>query len=133
MLSRFTRTALTIQPHRTIHTSRALANVERKHTTDSYNKDIDPTPPQDSSIHRVDSFSENVQKPHEAPSGQWSRAGTQTSKYESVSKTEPYTAPGQDQRYGGKELLANEKGSETSKPGEGPEGKASGGRKPEGK
>ncbi|KAF5369685.1 hypothetical protein D9615_010161 [Tricholomella constricta] len=140
MLSRFTRTgtALAIHPRRIataalFHTSRAVCsgNAEIKHTADSYQKDVDPTPPSDSSIYRVDPSSECVQKPHEAPSGEWSRAGTRTSEYQSVSKTEPYTLPGKDTRYGGKESWAKEKGPETSKRGEGPEGKDSGGRKQE--
>ncbi|KAG6886403.1 hypothetical protein C0992_004224 [Termitomyces sp. T32_za158] len=117
---------------RTIHTSPYLGSASAKHTADSYTKDdVDPTPPSDSSVYRVDASSENVQKPHEAPSGPWSRAGVQTSEYQSMSKTEPYTAPGQELRYGGKETLSKDKGPETSKPDEGPDGKASSGRMPE--
>ncbi|KAG5635299.1 hypothetical protein H0H81_011781 [Sphagnurus paluster] len=78
MFSRNIRSLLTTQSRRTIHNSAACST---KHTPDTYNKDVDPTPPIDSSIYRVDPSSENVQKPHEAPSGQWSRAGVRTSDY----------------------------------------------------
>lgn len=45
------------------------------HTPDSYAKDVDYTPPPDHRIYRVDPLSENVQKPFEAPSGDFSRTG----------------------------------------------------------
>ncbi|KAG6815960.1 hypothetical protein H0H87_009873 [Tephrocybe sp. NHM501043] len=128
------RGALAVPLRRTIYASPTISNAAAKHTSDSYNRDdIDPTPPNDTSVYRVDSTSEKVQKPHEAPSGEWSRAGVKTSEYQSASKTEPYAAPGQDLRYGGKESYVKDKGPETSKPDEGPNGKASGGRKPEGR
>ncbi|TFK33482.1 hypothetical protein BDQ12DRAFT_409005 [Crucibulum laeve] len=99
------------------------------HTTDTYAKDVDATPPPDSSVHRVDPDSENVQKPHEPPSGEWSRAGTRT-KYESTGgKKNPYGTKG-----GGEEArpeLQSGKPNETSHPGDGPEGKEVGGRKAE--
>jgi hypothetical protein len=131
MLTRHIRTALILQPRRFIHASAPLSsNSKSSHSPDSYNKDIDSTPASDSTIHRVDPTSDSVQKPHEAPSGEWSRAGTRTSEYQSVDKAgQPYAAPGEDQKYGGKEMYAKEKGPETSKPSEGPEGKARGGRK----
>ncbi|KAG6916459.1 hypothetical protein DXG01_006726 [Tephrocybe rancida] len=128
------RSTLAFPLRRTIYATPMLSNAAAKHTSDSYNRDdVDPTPPSDSSVYRVDSSSETVQKPHEAPSGEWSRAGTRTSEYQSASQTEPYAAPGQELRYGGKEALGKDKGSETSKSDEGPDGKASGGRKPEGR
>jgi hypothetical protein len=52
------------------------------HTADMYLKDVDVTPPEDPKIHRVDAASESAQKPHEAPSGKFSRAGTETKDYE---------------------------------------------------
>lgn len=123
---------LALPQRRTVRTSSFLYDASVKHTADSYTKDdVDPTPPSDSSVYRVDASSENVQKPHEAPSGQWSRAGIKTSEYQSMSKTEPYTVPGSELRYGGKEALSKDKGPETSKSDEGPDGKASGGRIPE--
>lgn len=122
------RTALALQPRRFIHITPLFFNSKPEHNPDSYSKDVDFTPPSDTSIHRVDPTSESVQKPHEAPSGEWSRAGTRTSEYQSVDKSSQlYAAPGEDRRYGGKEMY---KGPETSKR-EGPEGKASSGRKPE--
>ena len=131
MLSRHIRIALTLQPRRFFYASAPLtSNSRAAHRPDSYNKDIDSTPPSDSTIHRVDPTSDSVQKPHEAPSGEWSRAGTRTSEYQSVDKAgKPYAAPEEDRKYGGKELYAKGKSPETSKPSEGPEGKASGGRK----
>jgi len=102
------------------------------HTSDSYAKDVDATPPSDSQVHRVDPNSESVQKPHEPPSGEWSRAGVKTKEYENVDHAHPYAASGgQNQRYGGKESYPAEKGPETSQPGDGPEGKEAGGRKAE--
>ncbi|KAF8076996.1 hypothetical protein FPV67DRAFT_1473518, partial [Lyophyllum atratum] len=132
MSLRALRTVLALQPRRRIHTTPALLGESQapRHTTDSYNKDVDPSPPSDSKIHRVDPGSENVQKPHEAPSGEWSRAGTKTGEYSTVSKSQPYGAPGEDKRYGGKEMYPKEKGPETSKPEDGPTGKTSEGMKP---
>ncbi|KAF8873473.1 hypothetical protein BD779DRAFT_1569889 [Infundibulicybe gibba] len=115
--------------------SRAQANQNStSHTSDSYSKETDTTPPSDPKIHRLDPESENAQKPHEPPSGEWSRAGTQTQEYASVSKKKPYGAPGEDsggERYGARPEWAEEKGPETSNPGEGPEGTEKEGRKPE--
>ncbi|KAJ7190805.1 hypothetical protein GGX14DRAFT_482411 [Mycena pura] len=45
------------------------------HTTDSYAKEVDSTPAADPTVHRVDPSSENVQKPHEPPSGRYSETG----------------------------------------------------------
>ncbi|KAJ7728647.1 hypothetical protein B0H16DRAFT_1894065 [Mycena metata] len=131
----------------------------RSHTTDSYGKDVDSSPAADSKIHRVDPSSENVQKPHEPPSGQWSATGVEAGvknaqgkknsdtegerktgmkEYGTMSSDKPYGAPGAGQRYGGKEGYATEKGGnagETSQSteGQGPAGSESGGRKPEGR
>ncbi|KAF9463643.1 hypothetical protein BDZ94DRAFT_594298 [Collybia nuda] len=132
MLSKGIRSVTTLRS-RYLHSTPTLSKGDSPtHSRDLYNKEADTTPPPDSSIHRIDPSSDDVQKPHEPPSG-WSRAGIKTKEYESVSKAKPYAAPGQDRRYGGKEEYGKEKGPETSKPGEGPEGKASRGRKPEGR
>ncbi|KAJ8595780.1 hypothetical protein M405DRAFT_286736 [Rhizopogon salebrosus TDB-379] len=108
----------------------------QSHNADSYFKDVDETPPQDPTIHRVDAASEAAQRPYEPPSGQWSQAGVSTSEYKHVNKDEPYDAPnglakGKKLRYGGTERFTEDKGPETSHPGEGPEGETKGGRKPE--
>ena len=63
------------------------------HTPDSYTKEVDYTPPSDDKIHRVDPESDRVQKPYEAPSGEWSRAGVQADKYRSVEH--PYAPNGE--------------------------------------
>ncbi|KAG2137059.1 hypothetical protein DEU56DRAFT_736903 [Suillus clintonianus] len=106
----------------------------KPHSADSYFKDVDETPPQDPTIHRVDAASEAAQSSYEPPSGQWNQAGVGTSEYEHVSKDAPYdVSPNNGQakeknlRYGGTERLD----AETSRPGEGPEGQAREGRKPE--
>ena len=99
------------------------------HTADSYAKDdVDPTPPQDSTIFRVDnSGSETSQKPYEPATGQWSRAGAQTSEYEHT-RDNYTTEGGPGLRYGAKEEYSKEKGPETTKRDEGPESKSRGGR-----
>ncbi|RDB19895.1 hypothetical protein Hypma_013128 [Hypsizygus marmoreus] len=99
-LSRNIRAVLVRQPRRLIHTSPSLMHSKPppSHTTDTYKKDVDPTPPADSKIHRVDPSSENAQKPQELMSGEWSKAGSKTGEYQTVSTTEPYAAPGEDQR-----------------------------------
>ena len=66
-----------------------------KHTPDTYRKEVDATPPSDQE-------SDNVQKPHELPSG-YSRAGVKTGEYSSVG-------------YGGKAPFgAKEKGAKSAK------------------
>ncbi|KAK7060128.1 hypothetical protein VNI00_000892 [Paramarasmius palmivorus] len=103
----------------------------RSHTRDSYNKETDNTPPADDKIHRVDGMSENAQKPYEAPSGKYAEIGAKTQQaFQHARKDEPYKAPGEDRRYGGKEEYAKDKGPEVSKPDEGPEGKSKHGLKP---
>ncbi|KAK2467187.1 hypothetical protein APHAL10511_000736 [Amanita phalloides] len=97
-----------------------------KHSTDAYNKDVDTSPPEDKTTYFVDPDAD-VQKSTAPPSGEWSRAGTLTSEYEMVDTTsQPYTAPGETQRYGNMDDdgLARDK--------EGPGEKSAGGRrKPE--
>ena len=111
-----------------------------EHTTDTYAKD-EFIPSSDSSVYQVDSNSDAVQRPFEAVSGEWSRAGTQTEEYRHVDHEEPYDAPAEDGekvkgerlRYGGKEQYGREKAPETSQPDDGPQGKPAGGHKPEGR
>ncbi len=103
------------------------------HTTDSYAKEVDDSPATDQQIHRVDSLSENVQKPYEAPSGEWSRAGIKTSEYTNTNKSDQPYAPrepeGEKQGYGATKPWAEDKGKETSHPGQGPAGSDAGGRR----
>ena len=115
-----------------MHTSTSASSpTTHKHSTDVYNKDVDTTPPEDTTTYFVDPEAD-VQKSDAPASGEWSRAGTLTSEFENVDTTsQPYAAPGQSQRYGNVNDLAKDKGPETSGPDEGPEGKSSGGRKPE--
>ena len=97
------------------------------HTPDSYSKDVDHTPPTDAKIHRVDPLSENVQKPYEAPSGEWSRAGVKTDEYRSMEgQKQPYAPKGGvDTRYGARKTLAEDKGPETATSNEEPDEKSS--------
>jgi hypothetical protein len=108
------------------------------HSAESYSKDVDHTPPPDTSTYQVDGSSEAVQRPHKPPSGEYSQAGVTSEAYRTVDKREPYEAPspggaGTKLRYGGKDQWASEKGRETSHASEGPEGASAAGRKPEGR
>ncbi|KAF8323452.1 hypothetical protein F5887DRAFT_840736, partial [Amanita rubescens] len=106
----------------------ALFPTSQTHSTDAYNKDVDTTPPEDSTTYQVDP-DVDVQKSTAPPSGEFSRAGTSTSEYENVDTTsQPYAAPGQSQRYGNVNEWRKDQGPKLD---EGPEGKSSGGRKPE--
>lgn len=117
---------------RSFHFSRSMSSDKTAHSADDYFKDVDTNPPADSTMHRVDSGSENAQRPHEPPSGKWSKAGTQTNEYRTVNKEEPYDAPGKDRGaktgYGGVKD-SNEKAGRTGVPDEGPHAKDAGGRK----
>jgi len=160
---RFIRpTAQVILRYRTLHTSYTIRQSSKpnqtkdaqhtQHSADNYFKDVDQTPPQDPTIHRVDAGSESCQRPHEPPSGQWSQAGANTGEYENVSRAEPYDAPlagsgnrtevtgglGKHEKetkleYGGMERSGRKDGSEMSRSEEGPAEGAKGGRKPEGR
>ncbi|KAJ7177233.1 hypothetical protein C8R43DRAFT_1118241 [Mycena crocata] len=82
-----------------------VPSSSRSHTTDSYSKEVDSSPAADSKIHRVDPSSENVQKPHEPPSGRWSAAGVEAGvdnaqgkkkspdEYNTMTGEQPYAAP----------------------------------------
>ncbi|KAJ6623659.1 hypothetical protein B0H10DRAFT_2009090 [Mycena sp. CBHHK59/15] len=135
----------------------AAPAAPRSHTTDTYSKEVDSTPAPDPKIHRVDPSSENVQKPHEPPSGPWSATGVEAGvknaqgqakgngekktgikEYSTMSGENPYQAPAQNERYGGKTQYQEENGhnpqeSNRSVEKDGPQGSESGGRKPEGR
>lgn len=102
------------------------------HSPDSYSKalEVDNTPPIDQKVHRVNPESDLVQKPYEPPSGKWSRAGVETDEYRSVEgQKQPYAPKGgENTRYGAGKTLAEDKGPETAKSNEGPDGKSSHGR-----
>ncbi|CAA7263913.1 unnamed protein product [Cyclocybe aegerita] len=101
-----------------------------QHSPDTYSKDVDDTPAEDKSVHRLDPNSDRVQKPHEPPSGQWSRAGVQTEEYRHVEgRNQPYAPEGGDRgRYGAQKSWREDKGPETSGGDEGPDAKGSHGR-----
>jgi hypothetical protein len=102
------------------------------HSADHYFKDVDTNPPPDPTIHRVDAGSENTQRPHEPPSGQWSQAGIRTTEYQNVDKNEPYDAPGKDKSaktgYGGVKD-SRDKAGRTGTSDEGPNARDASGRK----
>ncbi|KAF5329366.1 hypothetical protein D9619_009459 [Psilocybe cf. subviscida] len=108
-----------------------------KHTPDTYSRDVDTSSAPDTSVHRVDPSNNDVQKPHEPPSGEWSRAGVESEEYrhmeggkDAKGGKEPYApAGGSKGAYGSKQGWKEEKGPETSNPGEGPEGGSAAGRK----
>lgn len=118
-------------------TTFALADQESSnngHSAESYFKDVDSTPPSDSTVHRVDSSSDAVQRPYEPPSGQYSQAGVQTEEYRSTDKT--YDTPGGGEnkaRYGATTPYEEDPNMKNGKPEEGPAQGSAGGRKPEGK
>ncbi|KAJ7776000.1 hypothetical protein DFH07DRAFT_73678 [Mycena maculata] len=139
-----------IQSHsrRLTAASYSTAAKPGSHTTDSYSKEYDSSPAADSKIHRVDPSSENVQKPHEPPSGPWSQTGvdagvknaqgkktegekkTGMKEYSTMSAENPYHAPKETQF---PKSPNDPNGQETSSGDQGPQGSESGGRKPEGR
>ncbi|KAF5392413.1 hypothetical protein D9757_002329 [Collybiopsis confluens] len=89
------------------HSTAARLFAQPNHTSDSYNKDdSDVSPPSDSQIHRVDPNSD-VQRPHEPPSGPYSRVGAESAEYRN---TDPKYNGDHDTRYGGKKQYAEDKG-----------------------
>lgn len=108
------------------------------HSAESYFKEVDSSPPADSSTYQVDASSDAVQRPHSPPSGKYSQAGVGSEAYRVMDKQAPYDPPtdggaGKKLRYGGKDQWISEKGRGTSRSDEGPEGTSAAGRKPEGK
>ncbi|KIY70386.1 hypothetical protein CYLTODRAFT_187773 [Cylindrobasidium torrendii FP15055 ss-10] len=80
---------------RSLHTTRVVLSA---HTSDSYSKDVDASPPPDSKIHRVDPDGA-AQKPYEQPTTKHSEVGAGAA-FKTMSKDEPYKAPGPKERYG---------------------------------
>lgn len=104
-----------------------LSGIRHNHTPDSYSKEVDYTPPKDKKVHRVDPESDRVQKPYEAPSGEWSLAGVKAEEYRTVEEKNAYAPKGgESTRYGVRKTLTEDKGAETSKS---DEGKSSFGRR----
>jgi len=108
------------------------------HSAESYFKEVDSSPPADSSTYQVDASSDAVQRPHTPPSGEYSRAGVGSEEYSVVDKETPYDPPSQGDaskklRYGGRNQWPSEKGRETSRSNEGPNEASAAGRKPEGR
>src|SRR6266403_1925327 len=125
----FARTHPTYEPPRT---------SSKDHSAESYFKEVDSSPPADSSTYQVDTSSDAVQRPHKPPSGKYSQAGVGSEEYRLVDKETPYNPPSQGDankklRYGGKDQLPSEKGRETSRSDESPKGASAAGRKPEGR
>lgn len=106
-LSRTLRTTLA-QPVRSLSTTPTQSNTKKVlgHSADNYFKDVDINPPDDPSIHRVDSSSDSSQKPYEPPSGKWSLAGIKTKEYED-SATKTGTVEGKVERHGDKRMKWN--------------------------
>ncbi|KAM5542382.1 hypothetical protein V8D89_003841 [Ganoderma adspersum] len=125
----------------TSHSRFDAKDKEKIHTAESYFKDVDHAPPPSEKTYQVDSANPTVQRPNEAMSGEYSRAGAKTKEYATVEggtyDIPPSTGPEKDQksRYGNTPRYYDEhgSGSKVSKPGEGPEGASAGGRKPEGR
>jgi hypothetical protein len=63
-------------------------------------KDVDETPVLDQKIYRVDSFSENVQKPYEHPSGEWSQTGASSAAYATMNKNDQPYVPKEGEKQG---------------------------------
>ncbi len=72
---------------RTFSTSASIWEDKPKHTAESYFKDVDSSPPSSTKTHQVDPSGTGaaVQRPNENLTGDFSRAGTQTKEYETVS------------------------------------------------
>jgi hypothetical protein len=125
--------------HATYDSPQSSSKVsDHDHSAESYFKEVDSSPPADSSTYQVDASSDAVQRPHKPPSGKYSQAGVGSDEYRMVDKETPYDLPSQGDagkklRYGGKNQWAPGKGRETSRSDEGPNGASAAGRKPEGK
>ncbi|SRR6266404_4471433 len=63
------------------------------HSAESYFKEVDHSPPADTSTYQVDGSSNEVQRPHKPPSGKFSEAGVGSEEYRTVDKQEPYDPP----------------------------------------
>lgn len=101
-----------------VHSMRRFA-----HSSDSYAKNIDPTPPKNPKVHVVNPSEDSPVSTEQAT------PGTQTQEYQTTSTEEPYkekNAP--SSKYGATEGPPED---DVDKRGEGPEGSDAGGRAPE--
>jgi hypothetical protein len=90
--------------------------IRQVHTPDSYSKEVDYAPPKDEKIHRVDPESELVQKPHESPSGEWSRAGVKADEYRSGEENQPHASKaGKSTHYSVRKTSTEYEEAETNK------------------
>ncbi|KAI0677692.1 hypothetical protein C8Q78DRAFT_959793 [Trametes maxima] len=130
--------------HKRAFSTSARRLEEPKHTAESYFKDVDDSPPASTKTHQVDGSGtgSQVQRPNEPMTGEFSRAGPDTKEYQTVSHDGQYDLPpdegpekDQKMRYGNVPQMDSSESTQggVSKPGEGPEGAAKGGRKPEGR
>lgn len=108
------------------------------HSAESYFKEVDSSPPADSSTYQVDASSDAVQRPHTPPSGKYSKAGVGSEEYNMVDKGTPRDPHFQGDasnklRHGGKNQIPSEKekGRERSRSNEGLNEASAAGRKPE--
>lgn len=111
---------------------------DHDHSAESYFKEVDSSPPADSSTYQVDAASDAVQRPHKPPSGKYSQVGVGSAEYSVSDKETPYEPPSEGDastklRYGGRNQLSSEKGGQTSRSNEGPNEASAAGRKPEGR
>jgi len=132
MLSRNIRATFARVSHpRLLHSSPELF-ASNSHSPDTYAKDVDETPPDDSQVFRVDPQSDKVQKADEEPSGPYSRAGAMTEEYQTVNKRdEPYETPSKSMKYGAMDKESTEKNPPDNARGQGPEGTERKGRQPD--
>ena len=119
-------------------TSSKVSSTSRDHSAESYFKEVDSSPPADSSTYQVDTFSDAVQRPHTPPSGKYSQVGVGSAEYSVVDKETPYDPPSQGHaneklRYDGKNQGPLDKDRGTSRSNEGPNKARAAGRKPEDK
>ncbi|KAF9523689.1 hypothetical protein CPB83DRAFT_862485 [Crepidotus variabilis] len=123
------RAPATINNRRLISTTQGVLS-QGKHSPDTYSKEADSSPASDKTINKLDPESEAVQRPHDPPSGEYSRAGVKSEEYHNVEgENEPYTPKGGSKgNYGAMGDWKEQKGSETSKSEDGPDGKSSRGR-----
>jgi hypothetical protein len=125
--------------HATYDSQQTSSKVsDHDHSAESYVKEVDSSPPADTSTYQVDASSDAVQRPHKPPSGKYSQAGVGSEEYRMVDQETPYDLPiqgdaGKKLRYGGMNQRAPGKGRETSHSDEGPNEGSAAGRKPEGK
>ena len=84
MLLQMAKKSGTAQQKRSFSTS--ARRLDKKHTAETYFKDVDSSPPASKKTHQVDGAATgpDVQRPDEPLTGPWSRAGAETKEYETV-------------------------------------------------